>query len=39
MIFDQVAGDALDLFGYERETISLDMVSKFKNLVYYGLRR
>ena len=34
LIFDEEAGDALDLFGYERERSRATMVSRLKRLMY-----
>ena len=39
LMFDQIAGDALELFGYEREVFPFDLGSKLKNLIDDGLRR
>jgi len=39
IIFEQVAGDALELFGYERERLPATVASRFKNLYYAVWRR
>jgi len=39
IIFEQVAGDALDRFGYEHERHSVTLASRVKNLYYAVWRR
>jgi sulfotransferase family protein len=39
IIFEQVAGDALDLMGYERERLASTLRSRFRNLYYANLCR
>lgn len=39
IIFEQVAGDALELFGYESERLPITMASRAKNLYYAVWRR
>ena len=39
IIFEQIAGEALELFGYERENHSSTLGSRLKNLYYATLKR
>jgi hypothetical protein len=39
IIFEQIAGEALELFGYPREHLSSTWVSRLKNLYYGAVRR
>jgi hypothetical protein len=39
IIFEQVAGDALELFGYERENMPSSYASKVKKIYYNVWKR
>lgn len=39
IIFEQIAGDALDLLGYERERLTGTLGSRLKNLYYANVQR
>lgn len=39
IIFEQIAGDTLDIFGYERERLNTTLMSQLKNLYYHTVVR
>jgi hypothetical protein len=39
IIFEQIAGDALEQFGYSRERLPSSLVSRIRNAVYFGIGR
>ena len=39
IIFEQIAGDALGLFGYPRERLTTTLGSRIRNAVYFGIGR
>jgi hypothetical protein len=39
ILFDQIAGDALERFGYDRERLPSSIVSRLRNAVYFGIKR
>ncbi len=39
ILFEQIAGDALERFGYDREKLPSSLASRVRNAVYFGIRR
>jgi hypothetical protein len=39
VLFDQIAGDTLERFGYVRERLPSSFASRIRNAIYFGVRR
>jgi len=39
VLFEQIAGDTLERFGYARERLPNSLASRIRNAVYFGIRR